>query len=253
MSLRSQQICCWWTGISMVFAGIGFFVVTGYVPPPHASDTAAQLAHFYVTHRTRLRIGLVITLLSWGGYGTLTAVITIQMLRIEGRRPVLAILQACAGTAGWICLIIPTMLLAVATFRAGQVSPQTTQTLHDLGWITAFMALTPFFVQLMAVAGAIFQDRSESPVFPRWLGYLTVWIAISFAPGVLLIFFKSGAFSYQGLFVFWVPFLTFGAWIIVMAWACYRAALTDTENSGSAADVGTARPREPLSQAAAGA
>ena len=150
------------------------------------------------------------------------------MLRIEGpRRPVLALLQALAGTAGWVCLLIPTMLLAVATFRAGQVSPQTTQTLHDLGWITAFMALTPFFVQLMAVAGAIFQDTSATPVFPRWLGYLTVWIAVSFAPGVLLIFFKTGPFSYQGLFVFWVPFLTFGAWILVMAWACHRAALTD--------------------------
>jgi hypothetical protein len=107
------------------------------------------------------------------------------------------------------------------------VSPQTTQTLHDLGWITAFMALTPFFVQLMSVAAAIFQDHSAAPVFPRWLGYLTVWIAISFAPGVLLIFFKSGAFSYQGLFVFWVPFLTFGAWMLVMAWACHRAASSD--------------------------
>jgi hypothetical protein len=221
-------VCCWITGISVVFLGIGFFLITGYVPPPHANDTARQLAHFYVTHRTRLRIGLVITLVAWAGYGTLTAVISMQMLRIEGpRRPVLALLQALAGTAGWVCLLIPTMLLAVATFRAGQVSPQTTQTLHDLGWITAFMALTPFFVQLMAVAGAIFQDTSATPVFPRWLGYLTVWIAVSFAPGVLLIFFKTGPFSYQGLFVFWVPFLTFGAWILVMAWACHRAALTD--------------------------
>lgn len=240
MNQRSQLACCWITGISVVFLGIGFFLITGYVPPPHASDTARQLAHFYVTHRTRLRIGLVITLVSWAGYGTLTAVISIQMLRIEGRRrPVLALLQALAGTAGWVCLLIPTMLLAVATFRAGQVSPQTTQTLHDLGWITAFMALTPFFVQLMAVAGAIFQDSSATPVFPRWLGYLTVWIAVSFAPGVLLIFFKTGPFSYQGLFVFWVPFLTFGAWILLMAWACHRAALTDIGPGGQPAGSGS--------------
>ena len=241
MNQRSQKACALTTGISVLFLGIGFFLITGYVPPPHADDTARQLAHFYVTHRTRLRIGLVITLVSWAGYGTLTAVISTQMLRIEGRRrPVLALLQALAGTAGWVCLLIPTMLLAVATFRAGQVSPQTTQTLHDLGWITAFMALTPFFVQLLAVAGAIFQDSSPVPVFPRWLGYLTVWIAISFAPGVLLIFFKSGAFSYQGLFVFWVPFLTFGGWILVMAWACHRAACRDTGEAaaGEAATSG---------------
>lgn len=243
MNQRSQKACCWITGISVVFLGIGFFLITGYVPPPHANDTARQLAHFYVTHRTRLRIGLVITLVSWAGYGTMTAVISMQMLRIEGRRrPVLSLLQALAGTAGWVCLLIPTMLLAVATFRAGQVSPQTTQTLHDLGWITAFMALTPFFVQLLAVAGAIFQDASPTPVFPRWLGYLTVWIAISFCPGVLLIFFKTGAFSYQGLFVFWVPFLTFGAWILLMAWACYGAVCTDTGEPAVAEPAATGVP-----------
>jgi hypothetical protein len=229
MNRRSQLVCAWVTGISVVFLAIGFFVVTGYVPPPHASDTARQIAHFYASHHTRLRIGLAITLAAWGGYGTLTALVSVQMLRIEGRRrPILTILQALAGTAGWVCLLIPTMLLAVATFRAGHVSAETTQTLHDIGWITAFMAVPPFVVQLLAIAAAILQDGSARPVFPRWLGYFNAWAAVSFTPGLLLIFFKTGAFSYQGLFVFWVPFVVFGAWILIMAWAAGRAALTDT-------------------------
>jgi hypothetical protein len=84
-------------------------------------------------------------------------------------------------------------------------------------------------VQCLSVTAAIFQDRSERPVFPRWLGYFNAWIAVSFVPGCLLIFFKTGPFSYQGMFVFWVPFLTFGAWILVMAWACHQAAGTDAD------------------------
>jgi MFS family permease len=238
LNQRSQLACAWATGISVVFLAIGFFLVSGYIPPPHADDTAKQLAHFYVSHRTRLRIGLVITLLAWSGYGPLTALISVQMLRIEGgKRPVLSILQALAGTAGWACLLIPTMLLLVATFRAGSVSPQTTQTLHDIGWITAFMAVPPFVVQLSAIAAAILKDHSPTPVFPRWLGYFNIWAAIAFVPGDLLIFFKSGPFSYQGLFVFWVPFVVFGAWILIMAWAAGRAALHDTESEPAPAPV----------------
>jgi len=235
MNQRSQIVCAWVTVISVVFLAIGFFLVTGYVPPPHANDTAQQLAHFYVSHRTRLRIGLVITLLAWSGYGPMTAVISVQMLRIEGhRRPVLSVLQALAGTAGWACLLIPTMLLCVATFRAGSVSAQTTQTLHDIGWITAFMAVPPFVVQLAAIAGAILQDHSPQPVFPRWLGYFNIWAAVAFLPGVLLVFFKSGPFSYHGLFVFWVPFVVFGAWILIMALAARQAALNDAEEPAPA-------------------
>jgi hypothetical protein len=101
------------------------------------------------------------------------------------------------------------------------------------------MPIVPFVVQCLSVTAAIFQDHSERPVFPRWLGYFNAWIAVSFVPGCLLIFFKSGPFSYQGMFVFWVPFLTFGAWIVVMAWACYRAALTDTATEPMAAEGAT--------------
>jgi hypothetical protein len=91
-------------GISVLFLAIGFFLVTGYVPPPRSNESARQIAHFYVTHRTRLRIGLLITFLAWGGWGPLVAVIAMQMWRIEGRRPVLAVLQVLAGApAGSFC------------------------------------------------------------------------------------------------------------------------------------------------------
>src|SRR5258708_9010815 len=100
LNQRSQLACAWATGISVVFLAIGFFLVSGYIPPPHADDTAKQLAHFYVSHRTRLRIGLVITLLAWSGYGPMTALISTQMLRIEvGKLPVPSILQPLSGTA----------------------------------------------------------------------------------------------------------------------------------------------------------
>ncbi|MHB8695126.1 MAG: hypothetical protein ACYDHH_28160 [Solirubrobacteraceae bacterium] len=46
-------------------------------------------------------------------------------------------------------------------------------------------------MELLAIAGAILQDHSPHPVFPRWVGYFNIWAAISFTPVVLLIFFKK--------------------------------------------------------------
>lgn len=226
MSRRSQLICAWAAAISVPVVGIAFCLIAGYAPPRAANDTAQQIADFYRDNTDRIRLGLLITFLAWGGYGAMTAVISAQMLRIEGRRPVLSMLQLASGVAGWVFLMVPTLVLVVATFRPER-SPEATQTLHDLGWILAFMPFTPFCVQALAIAGAIFGDQSSTPVFPRWLGYFNLWAALLFLPGGLLAFFKTGPFSYQGLFVFWIPLIVFGVWILVLAWAARRAVLEE--------------------------
>jgi len=246
MSVRNQVACAW---VSIACVGVlfvGFFLVTGYVPPPKANASADTIAAFYRDHADRLRLGLLLTFLAWAGWGALVAVMTTQLARIEGSRPVLAMLQLAAGTAGWVCLLIPTMLLAVATYRPER-SPETTQTLHDIGWITAFMAITPFIVQAVTIGAAILQDTSARPVFPRWLGYLNFWAALLFAPGGLLLFFKTGPFAYHGLLVFWVPFVAFGAWILILSWMARRAALDERARAPeSAPAAGVRRSPAPL-------
>lgn len=232
MSTRTQVVAAWITIISVVMAGVGFFVVSGYVPPPKAYDTAQEISDFYRDNTTRLRIGLMLTFIAWAGWGTLTAGLSTQMQRIEQERPILANLQMSSGTAGWACLLIPTMLLVAATYRPGR-SPEITQTLHDLGWITAFLAITPFCVQAFAIAACVLKDESDEPVFPRWLAYFSAWCGVLFIPGGLLAFFKTGPFAYHGLFVFWVPFVVFGAYILVLAWMVKRAALNEATQSAS--------------------
>lgn len=224
MNTRSQLACAWASAIGVGVLVVGWFIVTGYIPPPHADASAQTIADFYRDNSDRLRAGLLLTFVAWAGWGALIAVLTIQLARVEGRRPVLSVLQLASGVAGWACLLIPTMLLAVATFRPER-SPETTQTLHDLGWITAFFPITPFIVQAVCIAVLVLKDQHTDPPFPRWLGYLNLWAAVLFAPGGLLIFFKTGPFAYHGLLVFWVPLIVFGLWILVLSWAARRAVL----------------------------
>lgn len=233
LSTSTTVACAWITAVSLVLTGIAFFVVSGYVPPPHADASAQEIANFYADNTGRIRAGILLLFVSWAGWGTLVAGLATQMARIEGSRPILTVLMTLSGMAGWMFLLLPTLFLGIAAYRPER-SPETTQTLHDLGWMTAFFPFVPFVMMGVALAVAIFQDPSPRPVFPRWLAYANIWAAILFLPGGALMFFHDGVFSYHGLFVFWVPFFIFGAWILVLAWAVRYAALNDRADTAGA-------------------
>ena len=55
-----------------------------------------------------------------------------------------------------------------------------------------------------------------------------------FFPGGLLLFFKTGPFAYHGLFVFWVPMIAFGLWILILSWGARRAVLHEARCTGPA-------------------
>lgn len=234
MSASTQVACAWITMASLGLTAIGFFIVSGYVPPPHADASATEISQFYVDNTDRIRAGIFLTFVSWAGWATLVAGLATQMSRIEGVRPILTYLMLLTGGAGWICVLFPTMFLGVASFRPER-SPEVTQTLHDLGWICAFFPFVPFVMMGIALAVAIFQDPSPKPVFPRWLAYANIWAAILFLPGGALLFFKDGVFAYHGFFVFWVPFFIFGAWILVLALALRQAAMNEGRTAVAAA------------------
>ncbi len=225
LSSRTQVFCAWTTVACIVLSGIAF-VLAGYIPPPKADASATEIAAFYADNTGRIRAGLLLMFISWAGWGTLIACISTQMQRIEGGRPILTNLVMLSGGAGWMFLLLPTIILTVAAYRPER-SPEITQTLHDLAWISAFFPFLVFAMFSTAMAVAIFQDPSPSPVFPRWLAYVNIWAEALFLPAAALIFFHSGAFSYHGLFPFWIPLLIFGGWILVLAWAVRRAAINE--------------------------
>src|SRR4051812_36200989 len=226
LSSATTVACAWITVATLGLTGIAFFLVTGYVPPPHANASAQEIANFYADNKDRLQAGILLLFISWAGWGTLVAALGAQMGRIEGGRPVLTYMMMLGGCLGWVFLLLPTMILGVATYRPER-SPELTQTLHDLGWICAFFPFLPFAMMGIAMAVATFQDPNPRPVFPRWSAYANIWATILFLPAGALLFFKNGVFAYDGLFVFWVPFFIFGAWILMLAWVVRQAALDD--------------------------
>lgn len=229
LSSQTQVICAWITIGCILLSGAAF-LISGYIPPPKANASAQEIADFYADNTGRIRAGLLLMFISWAGWGTLVACVSTQVQRIEGGRPILTNLVMLSGGASWMFLLLPTIILTVAAYRPER-SPEITQTLHDLGWISAFFPFLVFAIFSTAMAVAIFMDNSPRPVFQRWLAYVNIWAEALFIPAAALIFFHDGAFSYHGMFPFWIPLLIFGGWVIVLAWACRRAALDEARGT----------------------
>ncbi|MGB8389992.1 MAG: hypothetical protein WCE76_19885, partial [Mycobacterium sp.] len=142
--------------------------------------------------------------------------------------------QLAAGVMAASTFFLPAMLWATAAFRPER-NPEITQALVDLGWLLFITPIAPFIVQYVTLAIAIFADDRPQPAFPRWVGYLQLWISISFLPAFGAFFLKRGPLAWNGLFVWWIPFAVFTAWFCIMIVATRRAVLFGDGGRASAA------------------
>jgi hypothetical protein len=135
--------------------------------------------------------------------------------RMEGESTFLSQTQLLGGLASSMFFVLPALVWQVAAFRPDR-SPDLTLLLNDAGWILTVTPVPPFLVQWVPLAVAILIDKNNPALFPRWLGYLTLWCQVVYLPGAAAYFFKTGPFAWNGLFAFWVPLSTFVAWELLM-------------------------------------
>jgi hypothetical protein len=99
---------------------------------------------------------------------------------------------------------------------------QNVQMMHDLGWMILLGTWMPFTFWNWALAGAILLDKTGTPVFPRWSGYLCLLAGASYACGQGDLFFFEGAFGWNGVFALYWNFTIFGFWVLTFAFLTYR-------------------------------
>ena len=208
-----QRICAY-SGIICVLLFLGGLVAAGFLPPLSPSMSAAQVAAHYQAHTTGIRFGAGLIFLSSTFYVWFTAVISGQTRRIPGVHPTVINAVLAGGAFACLTFLVPALLFVVTAFRPDR-SPDATLLLNDRSWIILVMPFIPFMAQFFAFAFAILSDPRPQPLFPRWLAYFNVWAELMFTPALILPFFKSGPFAWNGVFVFWIPAAVFGAVFIV--------------------------------------
>jgi hypothetical protein len=232
-----QRICAF-GGIVCLLLFFGGFVAAGFLPPLAPDASAAEIAAHYRDHTRGIRFGAGLIFLSSMFYAWFTAVISGQMRRIPGVHPTVVNAQQTAGAFACVTFLLPALLFAVTAFRPDR-SPDATLWLNDMSWIILVMPWPPFMAQYFAFAFAIFADTRPQPLFPRWLAYFNIWAELMFTPAIILPFFKTGPFAWNGVFVFWIPATVFGALFIVNTIWLLKAI-----NSEASETVTTARPQE---------
>lgn len=236
---RVETACALSSVLGVAVMLVGFWPVSGMIPVLSTGSTAPELADFYRSDPGGIRTGLFLALCGLGGYGPLTAVITRHMLRVSPRQATLAYLQLGAGTVGWVFLFLPMLMLSATAYRPDR-APEVTQGMHDMAWFVLVMDFVPFFVQYLAIAAAVFVDRGRVPIFPRWVAYLNIWVAVVFIPTGIITFFKTGPFTYAGLLGFYVPLAVFAVWLVAMPCAVVRAIRAEVLQAGEPAAAGSA-------------
>lgn len=216
------QAACAWCGVAFViFATLGWWMIAGMLPPISPSLDALSVASFYQTNTGTLRTGILIGMISVAFTIPWIAVIAVHMKRAEGPMPLFTIMQVVAGAVTVVILLVPFVIWTAAAFRPDR-APELIQLLNDFGWLLIVMTFGPFFVQLVSIGLAILFDKNDKPVFPRWLAYFNIWVAVLFIPGALITYFKTGPFAWNGILAFWLPLAVFMGWYLVMFFALLK-------------------------------
>ena len=197
MNQSSIQVSFAWCGVICVLLFLFALLISGFLPPAKPAWTADVVAEHYRTHTTEIRIGMSLMLLAGMFYAAFAAVISGQMRRIQGITPTLRYAQLAGGSFACLTFLVPAVLFLTTAYRPER-DPSQTLLMNDLSWIACVIPWPPFMVQNFAFAFAILSDRSTTPLFPRWFGYMNIWAPISFTPGILLSFFKAGPFAWDG-------------------------------------------------------
>lgn len=221
-SLAVQRACAWAGPLFIVLMAIGFVGIARMIPPPAPGDTAAETAKFFLGHAGRMKLGMIVSALAAGLLVPFSAVIALQMRRIEGRYPALSMIQFACGALLSLEFIYLIFFWQTAVFRQDR-SHEIVQLLNDMAWIPYIGLSVTVCMQAAALGVAALLDSRPAPVFPRWFGYYQLWAAAFFLPGTFNVYFHDGPLAWDGLIAFYLPIAVYVSWVVLTPVMVFKA------------------------------
>nr|WP_090340345.1 hypothetical protein [Mycolicibacterium malmesburyense]CRL69438.1 hypothetical protein CPGR_01253 [Mycolicibacterium malmesburyense] len=216
MRRTDGELIMLWALPAMVIIWVSaFFLFPGFLHPMSPTMSVEEVAAFYRDETARIRYSMI--LFNWFGVGLIPTVVLLamQVRKMAHRTPILSYcLIACAGGPPTLFLIA-NMFWLLGSFRPER-SPELTQLLNDLAWVT-FTVLVPYLIaQCLVLALAIYWDRQERPVFRPWVAHFNLLIALALVPAAFGAVTFEGPVAWDGVLSFWVKNIAIAVWIVVM-------------------------------------
>lgn len=211
--ITNQKIAWWCAVVYLMLFGNGFIMVAGMFPPPDPTLSADAVKQIFIDHQMNIRIGFLMMMFAIAFGYVFAAYLGQLVAEIEGKFGVLSITTFASQFSTFLLLGVSSLLWELLAFRTEAYDPNTFLMFHDLVWLSFILLVPPTLPMYVTLALAAFQDRSPTPIFPRWYGYLCAWAFVLFLGGVGCEFFLDGPFAWDGLFAFYLPLVDFSAFI----------------------------------------
>lgn len=222
MNERNLKLCILSIVAGSVLFGVGLWPLAHFLPLLDPLYSAEKIASIYQSNVIGIRLGAIAMMFSASLNVSFFGAIFVYIKRIEGETGPLAITQAMSGTVFASFFYLPAMLFAITAFRPERAA-ELTLIFNDFAWIIFVFSTPPAIVQGLAVGLAVLGDKSPQPLLPRWVGYLSLWMAVLYMPAPLAAMFKDGPFAWNGIIAFWIPIFIAGIWAFGMAIAMYKS------------------------------
>jgi hypothetical protein len=217
-SISAQRMLIWTGPALMGIFFVGFWVLGDFIPPPSPERSPQQVVEFFRTDTELKRLGLWMVAFAGALVCTWSVAISCQLRRIEGSIAPLAYVQMLLGALLALEFIFPTFVWQAILYRPETTSAELTYRLNDVAWLPFVGVVSTGVLQAISIGIATLMDTSERPVFPRWCGYFNFWVATTFMPAGLVVFFKHGPFAWNGVLAWWLLLVGFFLWLVVMTW-----------------------------------
>jgi hypothetical protein len=215
MGFDAQRVSLW---ISASFGSVlvvAFVLFPGFFPPMSPSMGAGEVAGFYRDNATLIRASMITFDFCGVMLLPLFTVIIHQLKRIRTSTDVFAYSYLSAATSGAALLALANLFWLIGAFRPER-DPQLVQLMNDLAWITFTAPVGTMVAQNLCFALAVYLDKGERPVFPRWVAHFNLVTAALIVPAAGASVFTSGPLAWDGLVSYWLRLATLGTYMVVM-------------------------------------
>ncbi|WP_176593980.1 hypothetical protein [Sphingobium sp. EM0848] len=208
--------------------GLGF---AGFSLPMSSELSAVEVAAFYREHLTGIRIAGTFFLFCAAFMMLFAAAISAQLQRIEGRVTPWVFVQIMGGVMGNLPFALTGIIWSAAAFRPDR-PPEILQAMNDIAVLALELPAPTAIIQFLGIIFVVLGDRSPNPIFPKWVAYLNIIVAILFLPGFAGgIFVTSKAMDWNGFLSYSMPGMASSTWVLLMSVALMRAVHRTAEHN----------------------
>lgn len=219
-----DRLGMWSMWVGFACFGFGFFG-GGFVPPPAPAD-AATTAAFYHEHVELRRVAVIMLIVGGTMFIPFGAALADRLRRIPGIGATAVYTELAAATASGTLMMVFGPFLLTALLRP-DMPASSYELLNHVTWMAWIGLWQPGALEAGATAAAILSDRSTPPVFPRWVGWFSAWMAFGSLVGSLIPFFTEGPFAWNGFMAFYIAAVVFFSWFTVILVQLHKMAARD--------------------------